>query len=100
MEEKYMENKYNEIIRVLKREVQKLEEIINDIQCEFLRCEDNNIIISYDRKQNLKKLMKKDITYLELLIYTVKKRNKLVEKRSNIHHEKKKYTITRYTTRY
>lgn len=95
-----MEKKCNEIIRILKREIQKLEEIINEMQCKFLRCEDNGIEVSYNQKQKLKKLMKTDTAYIGMLIYTVNKRDKLQEKRGIKKREKKRYRITRYTTRY
>lgn len=96
-----MEKKYNNIIRILKREIQKLEEIINDLQCKFLMCKDNNIEISDEQSQHLKELMRKDNLYINLLIYTVRKRNKYKNSinRGNNKHEKRQYTVNKYIRR-
>ena len=89
-----MEKKYNEIIRVLKREIHKLEEKIAATQCKFLAYEDNKIEISYEERQELNDLMRRDNIYIELLIYTVRKRNKI--SKGNNKHEKRQYTVNKY----
>lgn len=90
-----MEKKYNEIIRVLKREIHKLEETIANMQYRFLACEDTKIEVSYEQRQELKDLMRKGNIYIEALICTVRKRNELQDKGSK-KHEKRQYTIRKY----